>query len=130
MPRKKTSIKSNAKKENNKKILALAALVIIVIVILSVFYMPQGSSTYPSTNQGQSSQQSSTGTIAEAGDVCKANSECFLTSCKNTPNNSECVNATHEELFYKDCGNNWNNVVPATQNVQKCSCDQGICKVK
>jgi hypothetical protein len=132
MPKKKAKASSKlnlVKKEKNNKIWILVA---IVIIALAAILIAQQSPT-PSANNGGAipsgqNQGPQPTPIASAGDVCRQNSECFIMSCRNTPTILNCINATHEELFYKDCGS-INNVVPATQNFNECACIQRTCTV-
>jgi predicted metalloprotease len=114
---------SKKKNKINKNWFLIVIIAVIVIFVLMLSTQPVNVKT---SNQEQNQQTQTTG-ISNAEDICKNNHECFLVSCKNTPNNVECVNATHEELYYKDCGD-WKNILPAVQNFTKCSCVQGFCK--
>jgi hypothetical protein len=118
------------KKEKNKKIWIFVAIVIIALAAIFVIQFSESTPNSGGITFIQKNQESQTPLIESTGDVCKRDSECFLVSCKNTPNDVKCVNATHEELYYKDCDSNWNNVVPAIQNALTCGCVQEICKVK
>jgi flagellar basal body-associated protein FliL len=117
------------KKEKSNKIWIFVAIVIIALAAIFALQFSGSTPNVDGTTSGRI-QGSQTTSIESTGDVCKRDSECFLVNCKNTPNDVKCVNATHEELYYKDCDNNWNNVVPAIQNALTCGCAQGICKVK
>lgn len=136
MAKKKTKTNFNlVKKEKNKKVWIIVAIVIIALFALLAL---QFSGSTPNTSGGtpsgqgasQEQNQQTTTSITGVGDACTKDSECFLASCKSTPNDIKCVNALHEELFYKECGNDWKNVIPATQDFTKCACTQSVCKVK
>lgn len=111
-------------KINKNWIFAIVIIVALFALFLISIIQPFEQRERPPEEQ---TQQTQTTGISNAGDICKNNHECFLVSCKSTPNNVECVNATHEELYYKDCGD-WKNILPAVQNFTKCSCVQGFCK--
>jgi flagellar basal body-associated protein FliL len=129
MAKKSKKSKINKKTPKNNKIWIFVAVVIIALAAIFALQFSGSTPNVGGTTSGQN-QGSQTKSIESTGDVCKRDSECFLVNCKNTPNDVKCVNATHEELYYKDCDNNWNNVVPAIQNALTCGCAQGICKVK
>jgi hypothetical protein len=128
MAKKPKKSKINKKTPKNNKIWIFVAVVIIALAAIFALQFSGSTPNVGGTTSGQN-QGSQTKSIESTGDVCKRDSECFLVNCKNTPTNLNCVNATHEELFYKDCGNDWRNVVPATQNFTICSCVQGTCTV-
>jgi len=104
-------------KSKSKWILISIAIVIVVLLFAFIFLGQVKNIEVLNTEQNQQ-------TLNEK-DACRKNSECFLVNCKSTPNIVECVNATHEELYYKQC-NGWNDVNPA-QNFERCSCVQNIC---
>jgi hypothetical protein len=131
---KKSKRKNEINRTSKNKIWIIIAIVIIALVAIFVI---QFSGSTPNNNGGtpseqgasQEQNQQTTTSITGVGDACKQDSECLLASCKNAPNAIKCVNALHEELYYKDCGNDPNKVLPATKDFTICACIQGICTV-
>jgi len=115
------------KKEQKKNKTWIFIAIIIALAALFALAFVKPAENIAGTTQGQGQQTSPT---EVGGDICKRDLECFLVNCKSTPSIIDCVNSTHQDLYYKECGNDWKNVVLPTQNFTKCGCVQGICKIK
>lgn len=127
----KKPVKVEKQKKNNSWIIIAAIVIIALVAIFASMYMNptvNTGGTYQSGNQpqGQSQQVPSTGLT---GDVCRRDSECQLANCKSTPNVIECVNSTHQDLYYKQC-KGLTDVRIAPYDFVRCGCVQGMCKIK
>ena len=125
--------KSKRKKVSKKKTNYLPIVILVVIIIIAVLIISTMKPTVPGTNgatdggQEQPGQQPQPSVLT--GDICKRDSECFLANCRSNPNVVECVNSTHQELYYKQC-KGLNDVRIAPQDFTRCGCISGICKIK
>jgi len=115
------------KKEQKKnKTWIFIAIIIVLAALFALAFVKPTENIVGTEGQGQGQQTPST---EVGGDICKRDSECQLANCKSTPNVIECINSTHQDLYYKQC-KSLNDVRIAPYDFERCGCVQGICKIK
>jgi len=122
--------KVEKQKKNNSWIIIVAIVIIALVAIFSSMYMNPTANTggtYQGGGQPQGQGQQIPSTEL-TGDGCRRDLECQLVNCKSTPSIVECVNATHQDLYFKQCSEGRVNV--ATYDFGRCGCVQGMCKIK
>lgn len=116
------------KKEQKKnKTWIFIAIIVVLIALFALAFVKPTENITGTEGQRQGQQTSST---EVGGDICKRDLECFLVNCKSTPSIVSCVNSTHQETYYKQCKSYTDVNVVTPQDFTKCSCVQGICKIK
>ncbi len=121
--------KVEKQKKNNSWIIIAAIVIIALVAIFSSMYMNPTANTGGTYQGGDQPQgQGQIPSTELTGDGCRRDLECQLVNCKSTPSIVECVNATHQDLYFKQCSEGRVNV--ATYDFSRCGCVQGICKIK
>ena len=123
---KKREIKKLEKKKFNKYTIYLGTFVLIVILLLVIYY----SSFIQDSKEPERFQEiqtpSITGPEIVAKGFCKRDSECFITTCKDTQI-KDCVNTTQLTDYHENC-KSYSYWVVEQQDPSECACIQNLCK--
>ncbi len=130
IPQKK-QIKKLEKKKFNKYNIYLGTFSLIIILILIVFYS--------SFNQMIKEQEveknkeirtpitTTTFETSMLGGFCKRDSQCFITTCKESKV-KDCINTTQLTDYHKKC-ETYSDWIIERQDSSKCGCVQNACKM-
>jgi len=125
----KKKIKKPEEKQKKSKAWIFIAIVIIALVTIFAFTsIKPTENTSGATQGGGQEQGQQTPSTELTEDICKIDLECFLASCKSNPSVIDCVNSTHQEIYYKGCRSYTDVIID--QYTERCACIQGMCKIK
>ena len=129
---KKTSEKKVIKKLEKKKInkynIYLGTFVLIIILMIIIYYSSfiQISKELEGYQENQIPMITTPSQIVVGG-FCKRDSECFITTCKDSQI-KDCVNTTQLTDYNKNC-KTYSDWIVEKQDPSKCACIQNSCKM-
>jgi hypothetical protein len=126
--KKRSTKKKRPTKKSKPRMSLIATSVVLIILALAAFYIISlpGPQT---TNQQQNTAQPPQPPQPPSTESCSRNAECFVVVCKNDPSVVGCVNAVHQDLFYKNCNPDViTNVKTPAYNYSQCACIQNYCQ--
>lgn len=123
----KKKVKKIEKEKVNKYTIFLGTFVLIIILMLVVYYSSfiQVSEDFDSYKKAQ--PQTIIGPETITGGFCKRDSECFITTCKDSQI-KDCVNTTQLTDYNKNC-KTYSDWIVEKQDPSKCACIQNSCKM-
>lgn len=123
----KKEIKEIKEEKVNKYTAFLGTFMFIVILFLIVYYSNFFQTSIEPARGYQETQTPITTESKILGGSCKRDSECFITTCKDTQT-KDCLNTTQITDYYKNC-KTYSDWIVEKQDISKCACVQNVCKM-
>jgi hypothetical protein len=124
------------RKTRGRPNLLFAVALVVLLAFVLAFSFPSGNNGSGSGtgDTGPTWQEQTTGTTPmgvptegmEGRYTCKSDIQCFVVSCKDTPEDTACVNALATETYGDDyCDGYWDFDV--YHDYRNCKCVDGLC---